>query len=146
MLKYLSFGIAGAVASLGGLCLYKHFFKCKKPPIHRLYTSQDPNYSSIVIHKGIVYLSAIQSGYGDIEQQTISVLENIESLLTEAGSNWSNILEARIHLRNIERNFYTVMALWNGWIDPNNKGTMSCTESRFFDPNILVQIQVIASN
>jgi len=141
------FGILGGFSSLGLYCLYKHVLK--KSSIKRLKT-EDPRSSAIVIHNGIVYISG-QVGEiskleeSDVTEQTKQTLQKIEALLSQAGTDKSRILEARIWLKDIKTDFASMNAVWNAWIDPNNKGVRYCVESHLARPTLLVEIQVVAA-
>ena len=67
------------------------------------------HYSQCIAHNGIVYLSGqlpidqkTKSIPRSIEAQTDLVLENIETILTEAGSAKNQVLQVRIYISNIE--------------------------------------------
>lgn len=53
----------------------------------------------------------------------------IDTLLAEAGSSKSNIIEARIWIKHIGRDFKDMNAVWNAWVDPQSKGTRFCVEA-----------------
>merc|ERR1711994_540259 len=66
--------------------------------------------SGVLVHRDIVYLSGqvgiIENiGASDVVQQTQETLVKIEKLLADVGTNKSNILEARIWLKDIKRDF-----------------------------------------
>jgi len=118
-----AFGLLGGFSSLGLFCLYKHLLT--KSKVKRLRTA-DPRASGIVIHNGVVRISG-QIGEistiteTDVTQQTEETLKKIETMLAEAGTNKSRILEARIWLKDIGRDFAAMNAVWNSWVDTNNK-------------------------
>merc|ERR1712098_436419 len=127
-------------------CLFKHTQKSK---ITRLHTD-DPRASGVVIHNGVVRLSGqvgviANLGKSDLEQQTRETLDKIEKLLAMAGTNKSRILEARIWLKDIQKDFVTLNKIWNDWVDPDCKGTRYCVESRLARDQLLVEIQVVAA-
>ena len=76
--------------------------------------------SQIVIHNNLVYLSG-QVGSKDtqdLKKQTSQVLEKVENLLKNAGSDKSKILSATIYLTDI--NFFEDMnEVWDNWIPDN---------------------------
>ena len=70
------------------------------------------HYSQCIEHNGLLYFSgqlpidpATKQIPQTIEAQTVQVLTNIETLLKEAGSSKSKVLQARIYVSNID--------LWN---------------------------------
>ena len=72
--------------------------------ITRLHTDH-PNMSQTVIHGDTVYLAGqVPTDYGgDIKQQTEETLAKIDALLEEAGTDKSNILQAQIWIREMEK-------------------------------------------
>lgn len=67
------------------------------------------HYSHCVEHNGMLYLAGqlpinpvTNQIPEDIESQTRQVLENINTILNEAGSNKNQVLQARIYLTDIE--------------------------------------------
>merc|ERR1712192_250097 len=88
--------IAGAVGGIiGGLvgAVAVTLATRGKGKILRLHTG-DPRSSGVLVHKDIVYLSG-----------QVGIIEKIEKLLADVGTNKSNILEARIWLKDIKRDF-----------------------------------------
>ncbi len=67
-------------------------------------------YSHAIVHKGILYVSGQgptdpETGSavkGDIEKVTARVLENIKTILEDAGSSLANVLKVTCYLKNIE--------------------------------------------
>ncbi len=81
----------------------------------------------------------------DVTQQTLQTLAKIDALLAEAGTSKSRLIEARIWLRDISKDFANMNAVWNAWISHDNKPTRVCTEARLAHPDMLVEIQVTAA-
>eukprot|EP00961_Rhodomonas_salina_P176114 2374300-Rhodomonas_salina.1 len=65
----------------------------------------NPRCSAIVTHNGVTYLTGQTSDQGDIKGQTQHVLQKIDALLEEAGTNKSNLLTAMIWVKDIARDF-----------------------------------------
>merc|ERR1712130_702491 len=84
-------------------------------------------------------------GTSDVVQQTQETLVKIEKLLADVGTNKSNILEARIWLKDIKRDFAAMNGVWNNWVDQENKGVRYCVESNLARENLLVEIQIVAT-
>jgi enamine deaminase RidA (YjgF/YER057c/UK114 family) len=72
------------------------------------------------------------------------VLDKIEGLLKEAGSNKNNILSAQIWLSNIA-NFSAMNQVWDKWIDEGNQPARATIEARLASPELLVEIGIIAA-
>ncbi len=67
------------------------------------------HYSSCIEHNGVLYLAGQLPLLSDtkevptsIEEQTRLVLQKIEHIVTEAGSNKNNIIQIRLYISNIE--------------------------------------------
>lgn len=102
--------------------------------------------SKIVIHNQTIYLSGqvAQDRDSDISTQTQQVLDKIEALLEEAGSNKNKILSAQIWLSNIA-NFAPMNLVWDQWIDEGNQPARATIEARLASPELLVEIGIIAA-
>jgi len=149
LLSALVGGVVGGASTLGLYCLVTHGKNKPKSIIQRLGTD-DPRASKVVVHDGKVYISG-QVGEiakledSDVTEQTKQTLAKIDELLESVGIAKNRILEARIWLRNIDRDFQAMNAVWNAWVDPLNKGTRYCVGAQLARPTILVEIQVTAA-
>lgn len=113
--------------------------------IQRIGTS-DPRMSKVVVHNKVVYTSGLVDLKADgIEEQTKNVLKEVDDLLEKAGTSKSNVLTASIWLKDIERDFAGMNAVWVDWMDPQNKPVRATVESPMARPEILVEIQVTAA-
>jgi enamine deaminase RidA (YjgF/YER057c/UK114 family) len=102
--------------------------------------------SQIVIHGDTVYLAgqvAADAG-ADISVQTQQVLDKIEALLEEAGSDKSKILSAQIWLANIGH-FAQMNAVWDNWVTPGQAPARACIEARLASPDLLVEVGIVAA-
>lgn len=108
-----------------------------------------PLMSKIVINNGTVYLSGIvpspEAEGKDITAQTQSVLEQIDALLQEAGTDKSRLLTAAIWLSDIENDFSAMNVVWGEWLDPNGIPTRATVEAKLARPTVNVEIQVTAA-
>ena len=102
--------------------------------------------SQIVIHGDTVYLAGqvAADASADITVQTQQVLEKIDRLLEEAGSDNSKILSAQIWLANIGH-FAQMNAVWDSWITEGNAPARACIEARLASPDLLVEVGIIAA-
>ena len=81
----------------------------------------------------------------DIATQCKSVLEQIDALLSEAGTDKSRLLTAQIWLTDIEGDFVTMNGVWEEWLDPNGIPTRATVEAKLARPTINIEIQVTAA-
>jgi enamine deaminase RidA (YjgF/YER057c/UK114 family) len=103
-----------------------------------------PRMSRAVVHRDTVYLSGQVAAGETVTEQMRKILEQIEHLLGEAGSNTSHLLSAQIWLSDIAT-FDEMNAVWEGWIDPNAPPARATVEARLANPAYLVEIAVIAA-
>ena len=102
--------------------------------------------SQIVIHGNTVYLAGqvASDSSANISVQTGQVLETIDQLLAEAGSDNSNLLSAQIWLTNMGH-FAEMNQVWDAWIPEGQAPARACIEARLASPEYLVEIGIIAA-
>ncbi len=102
--------------------------------------------SQIVIHGNTVYLAGqvASDSSANISVQTEQVLDTIDQLLAEAGSDKSRLLSAQIWLANIGH-FAEMNQVWDAWIPEGHAPTRACIEARLASPEYLVEIGIIAA-
>lgn len=81
-----------------------------------------------------------------VKGQTENVLAKVDDLLNQAGTSKSDLLTANIWLKEIDSDFKAMNAVWNDWLDPDNKPVRATVEARMARPEILVEIQVTAKS
>jgi len=111
--------------------------------ITRHHTNQ--RMSQIVVHGDTVYLAgqvAADAG-ADISVQTQQVLEKIDTLLAEAGSDKSKILSAQIWIASMGH-FAKMNEVWDAWVPSGNAPARACIEARLASPELLVEVGIIA--
>ena len=112
--------------------------------ITRHHTNQ--RMSQIVVHADTVYLAgqvAADAG-ADITVQTQQVLEKIDSLLAEAGSDRSKILSAQIWIASMGH-FAKMNEVWDAWIPEGQAPARACIEARLASPDLLVEVGIVAA-
>jgi len=101
--------------------------------------------SQIVIHNDTIYLAGQVGNRGEsVAEQTNTCLEKVESLLKEAGSDKTCILQAIIWLANM-KDFNEMNEIWDAWIKPGTSPARACGESKLAAPEIKVELIVVAS-
>ena len=102
--------------------------------------------SQLVIHGDTVYLAGqvAADASADITTQTQQVLQKIDDLLAEAGSDNSNILSAQIWLTSMGH-FAQMNAVWDAWIPQGHAPARACIEARLASPDLLVEVGIIAA-
>jgi enamine deaminase RidA (YjgF/YER057c/UK114 family) len=102
--------------------------------------------SQAVIHGNTVYLAGqVASDPGtDVPGQTREILDTIDRLLAEAGSDKTRILTATIYLADIGT-FAQMNSVWDAWVSRENPPARATVEARLAAPEYKVEIQVIAA-
>lgn len=113
--------------------------------IQRLHTKT--RYSEVVIHQGQIFLSGqlADQPEGDIRQQTRETLAHIEQLLSEAGSDKSQLLSATIHLTDMHHDYAGMNEVWDAWIPDGCAPARTTVEAQLYDPRFRVEITVVAA-
>lgn len=102
--------------------------------------------SRIVIHQGTVYLcgQVCADATQGITEQTQTMLDKVDALLLQAGSDREHLLSATIYVRDM-KDFAAMNAVWDAWIPEGHAPARACVEARMARPELLVEISVIAA-
>ena len=102
--------------------------------------------SKIVIHNGTVYLcgQVAKNSDDDIKTQTSTMLDKVDELLVESGSDRKHILSATIYLKDMKY-FSKMNEVWDDWIIEGHSPARACVEARLARPELLVAISIIAA-
>jgi len=103
--------------------------------------------SQAVVHSGIVTTAGqvAQNAKGEsVENQTKDILQEIDNLLSEAGTDKSKLLTATIWLADIG-DFAEMNGVWDAWVSPRNAPTRACVESKLASPDFTVEIAITAA-
>lgn len=102
--------------------------------------------SRIVVHGNTVYIAGVTSRAGeDITTQTRDVLSTIDGYLAKAGTDKRRLLQVQIWLKDIDRDFAGMNAVWGEWTDPAYMPTRATCEAKLAAPELLVEIIVTAA-
>jgi len=113
--------------------------------IKRLQTGE--RMSQAVIHGNTVYLAgqvARNAPGGSVTEQTRDILDRIDQLLDQAGTDKSKLLTATLWISSME-DFSEMNAVWDAWVSPGNAPCRACTEARLASPEFTVEIMVTAA-
>ncbi len=102
--------------------------------------------SKIVIHNDTVYLcgQVAKDANGDIKEQTRTMLEKVDNLLLEAGSDRKHILSATLYIKDM-KDFSAMNEVWDDWVIEGYSPARACVEASLARPELLVEISVIAA-
>jgi enamine deaminase RidA (YjgF/YER057c/UK114 family) len=112
--------------------------------ITRMETGQ--RMSRIVIHNNTVYLcgQVAADASADITEQTQTMLDKVDALLEQAGSDREHVLSATVYVRDM-KDFAAMNAVWDAWVPEGHAPARACVEARMARPELLVEVSVIAA-
>lgn len=102
--------------------------------------------SKIVIHNGTVYLcgQVAKDSDADIKEQTRTMLEKVDDLLIQAGSDREHILSATIYIKDMKY-FAEMNEVWDAWVIQGHSPARACMEASLARPELLVEVSVVAA-
>jgi enamine deaminase RidA (YjgF/YER057c/UK114 family) len=102
--------------------------------------------SQAVIHGNTVYLAGQVAAdpTRDVPGQTSEVLDAIDRLLAEAGTDKTRIISATIYLADIGT-FAQMNSVWDTWVPQGHTPARATVEAKLAAPAYKVEIQVIAA-
>lgn len=101
--------------------------------------------SQAVIHNGLVYLAGQIGAPGeDTATQTRAVLDKIDALLAEAGTDKSHVLTATIWLADMS-DFGAMNGIWDQWVGGANAPARATGEVKLATPDYRVEIIITAA-
>ena len=80
----------------------------------------------------------------DIAAQTRSVLDQIDRLLAEAGTDKTRILSATIYLADM-KDYGAMNEVWDAWVPQGDTPARATVEARLAHPDFRVEIQLVAA-
>lgn len=102
--------------------------------------------SEVAIHNGTVYLAGqiADDTSADIVGQTQEVLDHVDRLLAEAGSDKSCILMCQIYITDMQL-FPGMNEVWDAWVTSGHTPPRATVEAKLANPACLVEIVVTAA-
>jgi len=102
--------------------------------------------SEMAIHHGTVYLAGqiAADASADMAGQTQQVLDSIDKLLTEAGTDKTRILMAQIFITDM-RLFADMNKVWDSWVVAGQTPPRATVQALLATPKHLVEIVVTAA-
>ena len=94
----------------------------------------------------LVYLAGqvAEDPKAEVKVQVQQVLEAIDRLLGEVGSDKSRILSATLYLPDM-RDFPALNELWEAWVVPGHTPARATVQASLAGPDYKVEIQVVAT-
>ena len=107
----------------------------------------DKRRSRAVVYNGMVFVGGqtADDRSQDIRSQTVQTLAKIEKFLAEAGTDKTRLLTAQIWIKDLERDFAAMNAVWDAWTAPGTAPTRATAQCEMGAPDVLVEIIVTAA-
>ncbi|OEY67612.1 RidA family protein [Marinobacter sp. X15-166B] len=102
--------------------------------------------SQVVIHNNTAYLCGQvpeDTSQGMVEQ-TRSMLEKVDALLTEVGSDRNHLLSATIYVKDMSL-FAEMNEVWDNWVPSGHAPARTCVQAPMANPDYLVEVSVVAA-
>lgn len=102
--------------------------------------------SEMAIYNGTIYLAGqiADDTSVNIQGQTRQVLESIDALLAQAGSDKSKILHAQIFLPDLG-DFAAMNEVWEAWVVPGHTPTRATVQAALANPKWKIEVVVTAA-
>jgi enamine deaminase RidA (YjgF/YER057c/UK114 family) len=99
----------------------------------------------IVKHNGTIYLcgQVCKDATQGIKEQTETMLEKVDALLEQAGSDKEHMLSATLYIKDM-KDFSEMNAVWDSWVPEGHAPARACVEASMARDVLLVEISVIA--
>ncbi|APV37079.1 MULTISPECIES: RidA family protein [Acinetobacter] len=112
--------------------------------VQRLHVEK--RFSEIAIAGNLVHLAGqLASDTNlDITGQTQQTLDIIDRFLADAGTDKRHILSVMIFLKDIERDYAAMNAVWDAWCADMQALPRTCVEAKMYHPDVLVEMTVTA--
>lgn len=102
--------------------------------------------SSIVIHNDTVYLcgQVAKDKFANITEQTVTMLEEVDALLAQAGSSREHLLSATLYLKNMD-DYDAMNLVWDAWVPTGFAPARACVQAAIAEPEYLVEVSIVAA-
>ncbi|MFT8675706.1 MAG: RidA family protein [Acetobacter sp.] len=111
-----------------------------------LRTNPGPILSTAVEYHGFVFTAGLvaRNLELDMEGQTRDVLDQIDTLLEQHGTDNTRLLQAQIWVKDI-KDREVLNTLWKAWLPENLAPARACVQAVLADPRVLVEIMLITT-
>jgi enamine deaminase RidA (YjgF/YER057c/UK114 family) len=106
-----------------------------------------PRMSRVVVHNDTVYLAGLTADATvgkSVGEQTKEILDKIDGLLKQGGTDKSKLVQAVIWLQDI-RVVDEFNKVWDAWVVPGQTPARATVESKLAAPGLDVEIMVEAA-
>lgn len=105
-----------------------------------------PRMSRIVKHNGTIYLcgQVCADATQGIKEQTQTMLDKVDLLLKQAGSDRKHMLSATIYIKDMQY-FKQMNEVWDAWVPEGYAPARACVTANMARDELLVEISVVAA-
>lgn len=82
-------------------------------------------------------------GQGDVAQQTVQVMQNLEAVLKAAGATWADVVKTTVFLADMN-DFATVNGIYAKYFDEATAPARACVEVARLPKDVQVEVDCIA--
>ncbi len=102
--------------------------------------------SELAVHNGTAYLAGqvASDASADIQGQTAQVLEAIDALLAQVGSDKSKILMTQIFLADLA-DFAGMNAVWDAWVVPGHTPPRATVQAALAKADWKIEVVITAA-
>ena len=111
--------------------------------IRRIGTTR--RYSDAVVHNGTVYLVEVPPNpEAPVAEQALAMLESVEGLLQQVGSDKSCLLMVTLYLADMA-DYEAVNIVWDEWLPEKTAPVRACVQSVLANPQYRIEIALTAA-
>lgn len=100
----------------------------------------------------LVYVSGLTArdpaggvvGRGDVKAQTRKILENLRTILAEAGATLDHVVKVTVYIRDMERDFRAIHEVRAEFFKKDPPASTMVEVSRLVEPDHLIEIEAVA--
>jgi enamine deaminase RidA (YjgF/YER057c/UK114 family) len=109
-------------------------------------TEPNPILSKVVEYHGFIFTQGViaRDLDADAAAQTRDILDQIDVMLEEHGTDKTRLLQAQIWLRDI-KDREAMNHVWSSWLPSEGAPARACVQAVLADPRILVEIMLITT-
>ena len=102
--------------------------------------------SRVVKHNGTIYLcgQVCADATQGMTEQTQTMLDKVDLLLEQAGSNREHILSATIYIKDMKY-FAEMNTVWDNWVPENHAPARACVTADMAREALLVEVSIVAA-
>ncbi|UYM17391.1 RidA family protein [Endozoicomonas euniceicola] len=102
--------------------------------------------SRIVKHNGTIYLcgQVAADASAGIKEQTQTMLDKVDTLLEQAGSDREHILSATLYIKDMAL-FAEMNEVWDAWVPEGHAPARACVQASMAREELLVEVSVVAA-